>query len=307
MRLLYVVDPLDTLNLETETSLLIMEEAARRGHENRVATVADLYLADRGGEARSRRIDLLPGETPFYRLGAEGDGPLAAFDVVLMRKDPPVDEAYIAATHVLEHAGTRVVNDPVALRSLNEKLLPLLFDVPTPPSLVTSDPRRARDFVAAHGRAVLKPLNDCSGRGISILASPAEVPEVLPGGFALVQRFLDGVAAGDKRIYLLEGRAIGAVNRVPRDASALANIHQGARVEPTALTAAEQRIVAVVGPALVRQGIWMAGLDVIDGHLTEVNITSPSAARQINAVSGAHIERDLVDFLESAIAPAPKR
>jgi glutathione synthase len=296
MRFLYVIDPLPTLNLETETSLLMMEEAARRGHENCVSTVGDLYLADRRGRARHRRIEVEGGRPG--RLGTEEDAALADFDVVLMRKDPPVDDAYVAATYVLEHAGTRVLNDPVALRSLNEKLLPLRFAVPTPPSLVTAEVERVRGFVAEHGRAVLKPLNDCSGRGVSILDGPEQVPAALPGRFVLVQRFLEGVASGDKRIFLLAGRSIGAVNRVPRDRDALANIHQGARVEATAVTPADERIIATVAPALAHLGVWMAGLDIIDGHLTEVNVTSPSAARQINAVSGTHLERDLVDFLE---------
>jgi glutathione synthase len=215
-----------------------------------------------------------------------------------MRKDPPVDEAYVAATHVLEHAGTRVLNDPVALRSLNEKLLPLRFPVPTPPSLLSDDGERVRAFVRRHGRAVLKPLNDCSGRGIAILAGEEDVPPLETGRFVLVQRFLAGFAAGDKRVFLLAGRAIGAVNRVPRDSRSLANIHQGARVEATTLTAADHAILSAVAPALAGMGVQMAGLDIIDGHLTEINVTSPSAARQINAVGGLHIERELVDFLE---------
>jgi glutathione synthase len=301
MRFLYVVDPLDGLNLETETSLLMMEEAARRGHANHVATLDGLYLADRGGRARHRAIALAPpGARPFYRLGDEVDAALADFDVVLMRKDPPVDEAYLAATFVLEHAGTRVINDPVALRTVNEKLLPLQFAVPTPPSLLCGEPRRIREFVAAHGRAILKPLNDCSGRGIRILASVDDVPADLAGRTVLVQKFIDRVIEGDKRILVVDGRAVGAVNRIPASLSALANIHQGARVEGTTITPEEARIVDTVAPRLAQDGLWMAGFDVIDGYLTEINVTSPSAARQINAVSGLHVERDLVDFVEKA-------
>lgn len=299
MRFLYVVDALDTLNLETETSLLMMEEAARRGHENHVATLDGLFLRDRAAWARHRGIDLQPaGAKSFYRLRGESDDPLSAFDVVLMRKDPPVDDAYLAATYVLERAGAPVVNDPVALRSVNEKLLPFEFDVPVPPSIVTADVARLRQFVAARGRCILKPLTDCSGRGIRILETAADAPADLGGRFVLVQQFLERVADGDKRILLLDGRAIGAVNRIPNDASSLANIHQGARVERTELTTAELRIVDVVAAPLARRGLWMAGLDVIDGCVTEINVTSPSAARQINAVSGRRVERDLVDFLE---------
>jgi len=298
VRFLYIIDPLDGLNLETETSLLMMEEAARRRHHNYVATLEDLRLADREARARHREIALAPpGARPFYRLGEVADEALAGFDVVLMRKDPPVDDAYIAATFILEHAGTRVVNDPVALRTANEKLLPLRFPVPTPPSLVSGDPARLREFVAQHGRAVLKPLNDCSGRGIRIVAAASDVPNE-PGGPVLVQKFIERVREGDKRILLVDGRAVGAVNRVPAHAAALANIHQGARVEATTISAEDARIVDTIAPRLVRDGLWLAGLDVIGGYVTEINVTSPSAARQINAVSGLHVERDLVDFLE---------
>ena len=122
----------------------------------------------------------------------------------------------------------------------------------------------------------------------------------------MVQQFLDAVAAGDKRIFLLDGRILGAVNRVPRHPDQLANIHQGARVEATTITARDQHIIDTVAPTLVARGLWMAGLDVIGGYLTEINVTSPSAARQINAVSGSHIERALVDFLEAKGRGTPR-
>lgn len=303
MRWLFVIDPLDTLNLETETSLLIMEEAARRGHESSVATIDGLYLAGDEARAATRTIALDLRARPFYRLGPPQDVALSAYDLVLMRKDPPVDATYLGATFILERASAAVpvINDPVALRTINEKLYPLAFAGFHPPTLVTNDARRVAAFVAAHGRSILKPLEDCSGRGIRILPDGGAVPAALGGAFVMVQRFIEAVRDGDKRIFLLDGEVLGAVNRIPRGPDALANIHQGAAVAATSITPRERDIVAAVGPELVRRGVPMAGLDVIGGYLTEINVTSPSAARQINAVSGTHIERAIVASLERRV------
>jgi len=298
VRFLFVIDPLETLNLETETSLLMMEEGARRGHESLVAKVDDLYLLDGLARARARTISLDLSRKPFFELGRPEELRLDDVDVALMRKDPPVDGGYLAATFILERTSTPVVNEPASLRLFNEKLLPLAFPGLAPATLMTNDPARVASFVREHRRAILKPLDQCSGRGIRILSAAAPEPGDLAGAFVVVQKFLDEVAAGDKRIYLLEGKVLGAVNRVPRRPEDLANIHQGARVEATVITPRERAIVETIGPELVRRGLWMAGIDVIGGYLTEINVTSPSAVRQINAVSGTALERDLVDFLE---------
>jgi len=307
MHVLFVIDPLDTLNLTTETSLLLMEELARRGHTTAVTTVPDLFLTETGAGVRAAAIRLRPSGDPFYELGAAADHAFTDFDLVLMRKDPPVDTAYLAATFVLERAAddVPVVNDPVSLRTVNEKLWPLSLPQFAPATLISGDVDRLVAFARRHGRVVLKPLEDCSGRGIALVDS-AQAPQRItdyvaahPGRPVLAQQFLEGVAAGDKRILLLAGDPIGAVNRIPRSRDHLANIHQGARVEATTLTARDHAIIAAVKPLLVQRRLWLAGIDVIDGHLTEINVTSPSAARQINAVSGAHIEVPIVDFLEN--------
>jgi glutathione synthase len=306
MHVLVVIDPLETLNLDTETSLLLVEELAHRGHRAAVATLGDLYLDERGAGVRARSITLDLSRRPFYQLGTATDCGFAAFDLVLMRKDPPVDADYITATFVLEAAAHEVpvINDPVSLRAVNEKLLPLQFPALTPPTLVSSDPTRLAAFAAQHGRIVLKPLEDCSGRGIQIVERAQAARLVAAyvaergGRYVMAQKFLEGVAAGDKRILLLAGEPIGAVNRVPRSADRLANIHQGARVEATALTDRDHAIIAAVRPLLVERRLWLAGIDVIDGYLTEINVTSPSAARQINQVSGTRVEMPIVDFLE---------
>lgn len=305
MRFLFIIDPITSLNLDTETSLLMMEETARRGHENLIATIDDLYLSHTDARVRAQSIALDLSQRPFHRLGEPLDAALATFDLVLMRKDPPVDARYLAATFILEHASATVpvINDPVALRTVNEKLLPLSFTGLAPQTLITNDRARIAAFVRHHGRAILKPLDQCSGRGIRLLQTEQDVPETLADErFVLVQQFIEAVRDGDKRIFLLDGQVLGAVNRVPKRPEDLANIHQGAMVVATTITARDHEIIAAVVPALHRLGLAMAGIDVIGGYLTEVNVTSPSAARQINAVSGTHIERQLVDYLERRAA-----
>jgi len=312
MRCLFITDPLDTLNLATETSLLVMEEMARRGHRTCVATLPDLYLTERGAGVRARAIRLDLARQPFYQIDAPVEQGFADFDLVLMRKDPPVDAEYIAATFVLERAAAvvPVVNDPVSLRTVNEKLLPLDLPAFVPATLVSNDASRLAAFAAEHGRIVLKPLEDCSGRGIAFVEGRDAARDIggylaaRDGRYVMAQQFLPGVVAGDKRILLLAGEAIGAVNRVPRSPDHLANIHQGARVEATTLTDRDRAIVAAVKPLLLRRRVWLAGLDVIDGYLTEINVTSPSAARQINQVSNARVEVPIVDFLEKLAAGA---
>ena len=314
MHCLFILDPLDTLNLATETSLLLIEELRRRGHQTSVATLPDLYLTEHGAGVGARTIALDFTRRPVYQTGAVADRSFTEFDLVLMRKDPPVDAAYIAATFVLERAAcdVPVVNDPASLRMVNEKLLPLALPAFSPPTLVSADAGRLAAFAARHERVVLKPLDDCSGRGVQIVDAGA--PHVFHayvaahGGLpVMAQKFLPAVVAGDKRIFLLAGDPIGAVNRVPCAPDRLANIHQGARVERTTITARERAIIAAVKPLLIERRLWLAGIDVIDGWLTEINVTSPSAARQINQVSDTHIEVPIVDFLERFVStPKPR-
>lgn len=306
MRFLFIIDPLETLNLGTETSLLLIEEMHARGHAVFVATLPGLFGTEQGAGVRAAGITLDFSRERFYDLAPAEDRPFEDFDLVLMRKDPPVDVDYLAATFVLERAATvvPVVNDPVALRTINEKLWPLSLPEFTPPTLISGDIDRVTAFAAAHGRIVLKPLEDCSGRGIQFVDrhDAGEVIRRYMGArtsrSVVAQKFLDGVAAGDKRIMLLAGEPIGAVNRIPSSPHHLANIHQGARVEATTLTHREQAIITAVRPLLQRHRIVLAGLDVIDGYLTEINVTSPSAARQINQVSRSRVEVPIVDCLE---------
>lgn len=308
MQVLIVLDPLHELQRATETSLLLAAEFQRRGHAVWYALEDDFEVGDRGVRVLARELILTAAGDPVA-----GPGRTAAvdeFQLVLMRQDPPVDACYrfVAQALTLASQGTVVVNDPTSVLAWNEKLLPLHFPEHCPPTVVSHDIATVRNFVQEHERAVIKPLSECSGRGIAIVTA-ADVVAVVeatqrryPGEPVVAQRYLPEVVAGDKRIFLAAGEFIGAVNRVPIGPDKLANIHQGARVEQTELTPRELAIVAAVGPFLKKHGLWLAGLDVIGGFLTEINVTSPSALVQINTVSGEHAEIRVVDTLESLVA-----
>lgn len=304
MRVLFVLDPLEQLQLETDTSLLLAGEFRRRGHETWFATETSFQINEHGAFVRTRELLLEESGTP--KAGVEVGAEVKDFPLVLMRQDPPIDAQYrfVAQALGFVRADTAVVNDPASVLQWNEKLLPLRFPRYCPPTLASHDPNELFHFVRQQGKAVVKPLSDCSGRGIRIVdpataASAIEaVSATYPGEAIIAQRYLPEVESGDKRIFLAAGNFVGAVNRVPAAPGRLANIHQGARVEATTLTEREWEIVAVVGEFLQQQGLWLAGLDVIGGFLTEVNVTSPSALKQINAVTGKRHEIMVVDVLE---------
>ncbi|HYO46205.1 MAG TPA: glutathione synthase [Gemmatimonadota bacterium] len=309
MEILFVMDPLEVLIMETETSLLLVGEAGRRGHRCAVAHLEDLYLVDRTARARARSIVVDEGSRPPARVGSEEDRPLESFDVVMMRKDPPVDLDYLNALLILEPAAEKVpvINDPAGLRRSNEKLLPLEVPGAAAPSVVTADPVVVAEFVREHEDVVVKPLNEFSGHGIarySTRDSGLDAESV--GGLAthegkhvLVQQFLPEVENGDKRVMVVAGEPIGWVNRLPRAGSFRANIHQGARVEATTLTDRERELIEAFGPLLAGRGLELAGFDFIGGYVTEINVTSPSAVRQINQVMEEHLEIGMMDWLES--------
>lgn len=302
---LFVMDPYPTLNLATETSLLLMEELLARGQRVHWAEMADILLVDGEVRVSARAV------RQVAPLMLDPAAPLAdaALDAVLIRKDPPFDRNYLHLTQLLDRLPARVLqaNPARALREFNEKLTPLRFAAFAPPSLTTMSASHLAAFVREHGRAVVKPLDDCSGRGIARV--DAESPELARELEALLrdahgqpryvqaQPFLPAIAAGDKRVYLVDGEVVGIVNRVPAPGHWLGNIHQGATVEAAELAPEEAACLAVLRPFLREHGLLLVGADFIGGRLTELNITSPSAIRQINAVSGARVERRIVDAL----------
>lgn len=302
--LCFLMDPYETLNLDTETSLLCMDELIARGHRVFWLQQEDLSLE---GNVVAGRVSRVCSTAPFKLEESEARR-LDEFDAVVIRKDPPFDETYLHLTYLLDFlpGTTTVVNSPAALRTFNEKLTTLIWPEACPETLVSMNIDQLAAFVRTHDRVVLKPLDNCSGREIAFIdASSSSLDEDLERyrnrsgtpQFVLAQKYLPGVARGDKRVYLVDGEPVGWVNRVPAEGSNLANIHQGATCEPTSLTEQERRLSMAIGARLKTEGILLAGLDFIDGKLTEINLTSPSAVRQINAVSGDHLEVRIVDAI----------
>ena len=276
-----------------------MQAAQRAGLAVWVATLADLSAGPAAKEAvlgHSCWVQAAPVTScePWYAVGETQLLPLQRFDAVWMRKDPPVDEAYLYATHLLELAerqGVRIINHPAALRAWNEKLSALRWSHLMAPTLVASQVETLAAFVADHGEVVLKPLGGRAGQGVVFAAAGTPglrallelvtAQQTLP---VMVQAFLPGVAAGDKRILLVDGEPLGAVNRVPSGGAGgefRSNLAVGGQPQATALSAAERAICAELAPALRAEGLFFVGIDVIDGRLSEINVTSPTGIREV--------------------------
>ncbi len=309
MRILVVMDPPSTVQVDADTSFALMLEAERRGHRVDHCGHQDLWLDASTAGARVRRATCSRETSPPITLGPAEEVALADFDVVLVRKDPPFDDDYLWATQVLEHArgGPLIVNDPRGLRDANEKLAATWFPDLMPETLVTSHKARIREFVdRVGGRAVIKPLDGKGGEGIFGLANDDpnfnaiwEATTHEGRRLAMIQRYLPEVKQGDKRILMLDGEFLGVILRVPQGGDLRSNIHVGGRVDPTELDAKDRAIVAAVGPRLKADGLVFVGLDVIGGYLTEVNVTSPTGIQQASRLSGQNLEAKVIEWLET--------
>jgi glutathione synthase len=293
---LFVIDPIARLNPAKDSSVALMQAAQRAGVAVWVATLADLSAGPAASEAVSGHscwVLATPVTScePWYAVGEPQLLPLQRFAAVWMRKDPPVDEAYLYATHLLELAerqGVRVLNRPAALRAWNEKLSALRWSHLMAPTLVASQVETLAAFAAEHGEVVLKPLGGRAGQGVVFAAAGTPglrallelvtAQQTLP---VMVQAFLPGVAAGDKRILLVDGEPLGAVNRVPSGGEFRSNLAVGGQPQATELSASERAICAELAPALRAEGLFFVGIDVIDGRLSEINVTSPTGIREV--------------------------
>lgn len=314
MRVLVVMDPVSTVQVDADTSFALMLEAQLRGHHVDHALPSDLELLDGRVFATVRRATMQRvKEAPIVLGEPERIDVGEMIDVVLVRKDPPFDSDYLWLTLVLERLRgerTLVVNDPRGLRDANEKLYACHFPELTPRTLVSSSKARIKEFVAeVGGRAVIKPVDGHGGDGVFALLEGDKnfnglVEHVTRLGrrLAMVQSFIPEVTEGDKRILLIDGEVIGAILRVPQKDDVRSNIHVGGSVKPAELTEADRHIVQTVTPKLRADGLYFVGLDVIGGKLTEVNVTSPTGIQQMSRFSGTSCETPVIVWLESKTA-----
>ena len=301
------MDPIETVNIDADSSFVLGLEALRRGHSLFHYLPRDLFLRDGRVFATARPLQLKRERGNHFRFGEADTLDLAAFDVILMRQDPPFDMAYITATHLLEHVhpATLVVNDPVHVRNAPEKLYVTHFHELMPPTLIASDPRQIRAFREEHKDIIVKPLFGNGGAGVFHIAPGDENLNALIELFTqlyrepvIVQRYVPEVRKGDKRIILVDGEFAGAINRVPAAGEARSNMHVGGRPEATTLTAREKHICATIGPELKRRGLIFTGIDVIGDYLTEINVTSPTGIHEVKRFGGSDIATLIWDAIE---------
>ena len=308
-KFLFLMDPYDTLNLETETSLLLMDELKQKGHAVYWIQPDVLHLIEDQVIGEVKPVESV---SPF-RLGQAKEQNLADFDCLLIRNDPPFDMNYYHLMLILDYLPPSVIqiNPPKALRDLNEKISGLRLPHFSPPSITTKNWRQMLKFAKEQGEIVIKPLGECSGRGVEKLSAKdpdlehslkAKMGEGKGALYLTAQAFLPAIYEGDKRVFFVDGECLGIVNRIPADGSFMGNIHQGARCEAATLSDKEKEIVKAISAFLNSHGVFMAGIDLIGGKITEINVTSPSAVRQINEVSGLQIHKRIVEKILAYVA-----
>ncbi|MBK1716151.1 glutathione synthase [Thiocystis violacea] len=309
----FVMDPIGSIKIKKDSTFAMMLAARRRGWALWYMEVADLRLVDGRTLARARSIEVIDDPGGWFRFGDEARLPLDELDVVLMRKDPPFDMEYIYATYLLEQAqrgGCLIVNDPRSLRDANEKVFTALFPQCAPPTLITRQAGDIRDFQARHGDIILKPLHGMGGASV-FLIRPGDpnlsviVETLTEHGqrFCMAQRFIPEIRDGDKRILMIDGEAVPfCLARIPAPGETRGNLAAGASAEARPLTERDRWIAGQVGPELRARGILFAGLDVIGDFLTEINVTSPTCIRELDAAFGLDIAADLMDRIETRLA-----
>ncbi len=315
MECLFVMDPIEQIDPYKDTTLVMMLAAAKRGHNVHCCRIEDLWLDGSVANATVWPTTVRRSMGDHYTLEPPINRPLDDFSIVFMRKDPPVDIDYIHATYLLDRApaSTLVVNSPKALRGCNEKLFALEFPELVPPTVVTSNIPRLLDFCDRQGgRMVLKPVDGRGGEGIFIVSrddpNHRTILETLTSfgrRRALAQRYLPEIMeSGDKRVIVVNGEPLGAVMRQPGTGDFRSNVHSGGKVAPCALDDHDRKIAATLGDQLRARGIVFAGLDVIGGYLTEINITSPTLIQEIAEFTGWHLEEEIIDAAVDACLTA---
>jgi glutathione synthase len=318
VKLAFIIDPIDKLDPGHDTSVALMEAAQARGHQVWVTQMEHLYLVQGQTWAFLQPVTLkpvaliegqwIPAPT-WYQIGKAVAHPLASMDGVFMRQDPPVTVPYLYATYLLDYIDpqkTRVINSPHGLRAANEKMYALQFQDAIPETIVSQDKQTILAFVEQQGVAVLKPLGGKAGEGILLLESGdrnfnslIEISTHQGRVPVMVQEYLPAAKDGDKRIILLNGTPIGAVNRVPTGKEFRGNMATGGRSDQTQLTAREHEICQQLAPVLQKDGLIFVGIDVIGDRLTEINVTSPTGIREIDRLDNQQLGLQVIQWLET--------
>jgi glutathione synthase len=301
------MDPYASMLPDKDTSFAFMRAAIARGHEVLHCRPEQLFSEGRHVGALCRPL-VVSNTAPHVSAGEPRRERLGELDAVFVRKDPPFDAAYLYLTQLLDlvKGETLVINDPAAVRDANEKLYALGFAEFMPPTLVSCDEQQLIEFVSrVGGRAVIKPLDGAGGSGVAVLAADDVNLKPLVGlltsegrRLAMVQEFQPSVVQGDKRVLLLDGEVLGTIRRVPREGDIRANIHVGGRVEHTELSAEEAAMVSAVGARLRKVGLWFVGLDLINGKLIEINVTSPTGIQELGRLTRSVPEDRVIAWVE---------
>jgi len=297
MKIAFQMDPIGPIDINADSTFRLMIEAQERGHDLFYYTPDSLAYEEGRITARGWPLEVQRVAGDHYRPGEMQTVDLAGFDVAWLRQDPPFDMHYITTTHLLErlNPGTLVVNDPFWVRNFPEKLLILNFPDLMPPTTIARDLATIRAFRARHGDVILKPLYGNGGAGVFHLPESdrnlASLHEMFTGFSReplIVQKYLPDVSRGDKRVILVEGEPIGAINRVPAEGETRSNMHVGGRPEKVGLTARDREICARIGPLLRAKGQIFVGIDVIGDYLTEINVTSPTGLQELERFDGVN-------------------
>ena len=313
-----VMDPIGSIKIQKDSTFAMLLAAQRRGWPIWYMELADLSMRDGQALGRMRGLEVMDDPNDWYRLGAVVERPLAELATLLMRKDPPFDIEYIFATYLLEQAhaaGCLVVNDPRSLRDANEKIFTTLFPHCTPPTLITRQAEQIRDFHREHQDVIVKPLDGMGGASVfRVRPDDPNLSVIIESltargqRFCMVQRFIPEIRDGDKRVLMVDGAAIPyCLARIPAPGETRGNLAAGARARAQPLSEQDHWIAAQVGPELRARGILFAGLDIIGEALTEINVTSPTCIREIDAAYATDIAGTLLDVIERKVANGSRR
>lgn len=317
MKFAFIIDPIERLDPGHDSSVALMEAAQALGHEVWITQANLLSVVDGKAWAVLEPVQLTPvqlvnklwvAESVWFAVGDRTLSPLESMDAVFMRTDPPVTVPYLYATYILDYidaAETLVINSPKGLRAANEKMYALQFTEAIPETIVSADKGVIREFLEAKGTAVLKPLGGKAGEGILFLDasdrnfnSLIELSTLQGRVPVMVQTYLPAAKDGDKRIILLNGEPIGALNRIPTGKEFRGNMAVGGRVAETEITEREREICTQLAPTLQRDGLIFVGIDVIGGYLTEVNVTSPTGIREADRLNGTRLGHQVIEWVE---------